>query len=123
MNINIRGIKDAGDIGKERIILTVSADDNIGKYIIFNTRQIGEKLISSRVKHTIWLPDYEVHAGDLIVVYTKKSQKYIKEKSNTDETKTVFIYWGESNPIWNTVDAAVALIKIDEFKTKDIITY
>jgi hypothetical protein len=120
MSLKIRSIREKGILEKERIVLASESRDDIGKYILFSTSYNEDDTVSSMVRETLWLPDYQVEAGDLVVVYTKASREYIKEKKNDDNTKTVFIYWGKDHTVWNQGMDCAVLIKIDEWSKKKI---
>jgi len=120
MTLSIRAVRDKGDIEKERIVLTSDASEDIGQYVLFDTTYNTDGSVSARVRHSLWIPDYKVDAGDLVVIYTKSSGKRIKEKVNEDKTKTVFIYWGLDQSIWNKGEDCAVLIKIDNWSSKRV---
>lgn len=120
MTLKIRAVREKGDLNKERIVLTADANEDIGQYVLFSTKSTSDNEVSSRVRRTLWLPDYQVAAGDLVVIYTKKSAQQIKEKKNDDDTKTVFIYWGQSEPVWNLGDDSAVLLKIEDWNWKKV---
>ena len=105
---------------RERIVLTADSSEDIGQYILLSTKSLGDDGVSARARQFLWLPDYRVDAGDLIVIYTKQSEKPIKEKKNDDNTKTVFIYWGLAESVWNSGDDSAVLAKIDDFNWKKV---
>ena len=117
MNVNIKYIKDAGIPEKERLILNVLKDSDIGYYLVFNTVFIDEK-VSTNVKKTFWFPDKKVNAGDVIVLYTKKGEK--SEKTNKDNTISHFFYWGLETTIWEGKDDAIALLEIKNWDAKKV---
>ena len=120
MTLKIRAVREKGDLNKERIVLAADANEDIGQYVLFSTKSTGDNEVSSRVRRTLWLPDYQVEAGDLVVVYTKASSQQVKEKKNDDGTKTVFIYWGKSDPVWNLGDDTAVLVKIEDWSWKKV---
>lgn len=120
MTLHIKAVRDKGIYEKERIVLTVDSHGDIGKYILFNTTYESADTVSSSVRYTLWLPDYQVTTGDLVVIYTKKSSEIIKKKINDDNTKTIFIYWGLSKSVWNHGDDSAVLVKIDDWSSKKI---
>lgn len=120
MTVSIRAVREKGVLEKERIVLTVDSNEDIGQYILLNTKSVGDNEVSARARQFLWLPDYRVSAGDLVVVYTKKSSQRIKEKKNEDNTKTIFIYWGLAEPIWSHGDDCAVLMKIDEWNWKKV---
>jgi len=120
MTLKIRAVREKGVLDKERIVLTADANEDIGQYVLFSTNSTGDNGVSSRVRRTLWLPDYQVEAGDLVVIYTKSSAQEVKEKQNEDGTKTIFIYWGKTEPVWNLGDDAAVLVKMEDWDWKKI---
>lgn len=120
MTLKIRAVREKGVLEKERIVLTADANEDIGQYVLFSTKSTSDNEVSSHVRRTLWLPDYQVEAGDLVVIYSKRSAQEIKEKKNDDGTKTVFIYWGKSEPVWNHGDDAAVLVKMEDWDWKRV---
>ena len=120
MTLKIRGVREKGLLEKERVVLDADASEDIGQYILASTTYVDDGTVSSSLRKSIWLPDYKVDAGDLVVIYTKKSAKRIKTKTNEDGTKTTFIYWGLDEAIWNRGEDSVVLIKIDTWTSKNL---
>jgi hypothetical protein len=115
MTLRIRAVRDKGNLEKERIVLVSDSSENIGQYILLNTRHEGDDTVSANMRQTLWLPDYKVNAGDLVVIYTKISKEEIKEKINDDKTKTIFIYWGLSTAIWDQGNDSAVLVQIADW--------
>jgi hypothetical protein len=116
MNLIIRRTRDKGDIEKERVILYSESVIDIGKYILFDSTYMGENRISNKLRKALWLPDIEINAGDLVVVYTKHGLQ--KSKTNEDGSQTHFVYWGLDNPIWNREKACPCLARISTWDFK-----
>lgn len=116
MNIRIDKIEDINVLEKERIVFSVLADENIGKYLILKSRKIGKgNAVSSRPASTFWFQDKEVKKGDLVVLYSKIG--LYKSTLNEDGTTSHFFYWNQTVPIWNQ-DYAAVLIAADEWDFK-----
>lgn len=98
MNIKIVGIKNRGNLKKERIIIKALSNLDLGYYIVFLTKMTGEKSFSSEPKKVFWFPDKEINKDDLIVLYSKKGKKSIKE--NESGNTTHFFYWNLENPVF-----------------------
>jgi len=116
MNIVIRRVADGGVIDKERVVLHAESDDDIGRYILFESTYVTEGTISSNMRNMLWLPGILVNAGDLVVVYTKNGNN--KSRTNSDGSKTHFIYWGLDNPVWNRDDACAVVLEISDWDMK-----
>ncbi|MEA9842363.1 hypothetical protein [Xanthomonas campestris] len=117
MKINIRGIREAGNLEKERLVLEAVTDTDIGRFLITRNDFIKKGSVSNKIKNSFWLPDQNVETGQLIVVYTKSGKNIIRE--NKDESKTHFIYLGLGDPLWEPKDAAV-LIEISSWRMKSV---
>ncbi|GBR77497.1 hypothetical protein RDn1_156 [Candidatus Termititenax dinenymphae] len=98
MRIKINSIKNAGDIDNERVVLVAVLADDIGHYLLFNTTRNDNGSVSTRLQYPFWLPDKEVSAGDLIVIYTKSGKDKDKQYSRST---THFLYRGMEHPIWD----------------------
>lgn len=104
----MRHVRHAGDLERERLVLIVEADDDIGHYVIFDTTYNADGSVSNRMRHPYWFPDYAVAATDLIVLYTKSGND--RSRVNEDGTRTHFFYRNLDRSIWNrTGDCAVLL--------------
>lgn len=116
MHIEINKIVDPGVLEKERVVLKVLIDDELGFYGAFKSKKTGEKTISSKVTATFWFPDRYVKKGDIVVLYSKRGVN--TERKNNDGTTSFFFYWGMNEPIWNKSEDSVVLFKIDEWQYK-----
>lgn len=116
MNLKIVGIKDAGIASKERLVLKVLRDDDIGYYVVFDTTFLGDGKVSNKVKHSYWFPDKEVQAGDLVILYTK--QGFMNEKKHKNGFISHFFYWGLEMTVWNKEGDCVVLLQVDDWVTK-----
>lgn len=94
MKLEIKYVKDRGT-DKERIVLVAQEDCDIGRFFVFTSVMIGEK-ISPAVRHPFWLPDQRVKKGDLVVIYTKQGESSLKQN---ESNKTYFYYRGFASPI------------------------
>lgn len=119
MKIEIKHVKDAGNYSKERIILGVNAQDDIGRYILFDTTYYEDGSVSNEIRHSIWFPDKEVNAGDLVIAYTKNGKN--SQKENNDGTISHFFYLGVGNTIWNKSGDAAVLIEAKAWQVKKVI--
>lgn len=103
--LKIGSIKDSGDIARERIIIPITEDCDIGGFVLLKTEANTSSLVAGSVSG-YWFPNYDVKAGDLVVLYTKKGS--YKTKQRSDGT-THFLYWGLISPIWADVNSGAAL--------------
>jgi len=119
MNIRIIDVKNKGDIDRERVVLLVSANDDVGHYLILDTTYDGDN-VSNKVQHPCWIPDAPVRKGDLVVIYTKSGvDKAIRNKDGSD---THFFYRGLDKSIWNKDGDCAILMDIREWAMKPIVS-
>lgn len=119
MSIEIKYVKDAGNKGKERIVLKASTNDDVGRYILFDTTYLEEGIVSNHVRHSFWFPDKEVAEGDLIVVYTRDGTS--KSVENKNGTISHFLYMGIDKTIWNKTSNCAVLIEVKSWDFKKIV--
>jgi len=113
MKINIKYVKDAGDIKKERIVLKVISDDDAGNYMLADTTYLEDGSISNKLRHIYWIPDQVVNADDLVVAYTKEGED--SKKNNKNGTTTYFFYWGLDRTVWNKEGDGAVLFSIKDW--------
>lgn len=131
MDIEFNMVKDPGVIDNERVILRVTKDTDLGSYLIATSLENDDnQTISSDLSNIFWLPDQNLKAGDLVIVYTKKGKK--GQIDNIDGSTSYFVYWGLDKPIGSDSRAAIVLfnaswhynrihpetVKVDEYHSK-----
>ena len=119
MTIEIRHVKDAGNLNKERIVLKVTASDDIGRYILFDTTYYDNGTISNEIRHSLWFPNKEVNSGDLVIAYTKSGTDSQTENSNG--TVSHFFYMGLGSTIWNQSGDGAVLIEAKTWQVKKVV--
>lgn len=117
MKLKIERIENAGILEKERIVLRVLTDDEIGRYIILKTKKMGGTAVSSNPSAVFWFSDKKVAKDDWVVVYTKTgvNSSAVSDTGNF----THFFYWDKNLPMWNNPDDAIVLIHSDGWTFKD----
>lgn len=117
MKLEIIDIKDSGNLEKERTIFKVIQPANLGAYMVAQSVEVAENAFSSSVEHVFWLPDQELQADDLVVLYTKKGEK--GSAINTDGSTTYFYYWGLDQAL-SSKDKACVVIFEATWKVKNV---
>ena len=113
MKVKITSIADPGVLAKERIVMKVLSDTDIGVYAIFEANY-RDGNITTGVKDVFWFPDKSVSAGDLVVLYTKQGNQ--NEKLLEGGNKSHFFYWGLGNPKWKTTSTAPVLLEVSNWQ-------
>lgn len=119
MTIEIQHVKDAGNLNKERIVLKVTASDDIGRYILFDTTYYDNGTVSNEIRHSLWFPNKEVNSGDLVIAYTKNGKDSQTENSNG--TVSHFFYMGIGSTIWNKSGDGAVLIEAKTWQVKKVV--
>lgn len=113
MNIEIKSIADKGDPKKERLVLRVTQDVNVGYFLVLCTG-FSEGQVNTGISSTFWFPDKEVRAGDLVVLYTKTGTA--SEKPLNSGGKAHFFYWGRELAQWQSSERGVVLLHAPEWQ-------
>lgn len=106
MKLKIKSIADPGMSEKERLAISVLADDDVGKYAVFCSEKSVEGATAGN-KTAYWFPDVKVSAGDVVILYTKAGADSNKQLESGGVAH--FFYWGLPNPLWGRGNAAVLL--------------
>jgi len=107
MNLEIRSFADAGNLEKERLVLRVLSDTDLGQYAVLRSRIGSSRGPTSGRKRAYWFPDGDIKSGDLVVLYTKMGIR--GEKPLTGGGTAHFFYWGSETPLWTGEHCAVLL--------------
>ena len=113
MNLEIVGIRNPGELERERIVVRAVGDTDIGDYLMLRTRTNGDVVRAGRARDCYWFRDKRVRAGDLVVLYSKSGTP--REKQNDDDSLTHFFYWGLSEPCWSHEHSAAVLVRLREW--------
>lgn len=112
MNIKVSSIADRGVSAKERLVLKVIRDCDIGEFAIFKAAA-RDRIVTSDVRNVFWFPDKRVVAGDLVVLYTKAGTP--SDKALQDGRTAYFFYLAAGGTIWNEDDAAAVVLHVSEW--------
>lgn len=98
MKLKILGIKDAGRLQDERVLLEAEDDGNVGLFVVLVSKVVEEKKVSSLLRNPYWFPDKDVKKGDLIVLYSRGGS--YNAIDNKDASKSHFFYIGSTQPLY-----------------------
>jgi len=115
-NLEIIGIRDAGNIEKERLLLRAIYPVGPEYYIVVNVKQGTSDKLTILNDKVFWFPSgYQINAGEFIRLYTKKG-KYSKEESKFGDQPAVYhnFYWDLENAVWDGQNSdAVTILKVE----------
>lgn len=99
MILEIAGIRDKGNFEKERVVIRVRENGDIGNYILSRTKLKSTNSVSSQIKDPLWFPNKLMKADDIVVVYTKQGNN--RDRENDDHSHSYFLYWGLDRAVWS----------------------
>ena len=106
MKLSIRGVANAGELGKERLILDVVQDADLGDYVLMRTG-FRNGNVTIGVRNALWFQYEDVSSGDVVVIYSKAGQA----NQNETETNTVyFYYWHQTECLWGADNSVPVLL-------------
>ncbi|CAI1705349.1 MULTISPECIES: hypothetical protein [Serratia] len=114
MKFKINGLREPGNLEKERVVIEILEDGNVGNLVVTSTSQQGEGAVSSKIKNPYWIPDQDVKKGDLVVVYTKEGRKNNRE--NDDNSSSYFYYIGMDEPLYDENTKTAIVFSIGSWK-------
>ena len=114
MSVRIKSIAEAGNLSKERIIMKVSARDDIGYYAMFRSHYKNDD-VTTGVSHVLWFSDKPVVAEDLVILYSKTGTD--SSKTNANGTTSHFFYWHSYEPLWEGGDYSAVLLEIGRWSS------
>jgi hypothetical protein len=116
--LEIIGIRDAGNIDKERLLLRAIEPVKAEYYLVVNVKRSGEKLTPLNDK-VFWFPTKLINTGEFIRLYTKKGVNDKQESKFGEEPATYHnFYWDLDKAIWDGVQSdAVTIFKLDTWNT------
>lgn len=111
MKLAFKNIYGAGELARERIVLTALDDCDIGTYAMLVARRgsTSQTIEGGPIPHCFWWPDKQVTEGDLIILYTKNGAVSVKE--NASGSTSHFFYWDLAESIWKE-DKVAVLVEI-----------
>ena len=118
MTLFLRSIADAGEYGKERLVMKASEDLDIGDYVLLQVGTVRQGVISTKTRHSFWFPYKKILKDDLVVLYTKQGAS--SEKDLDGGNTTHFYYWGLKDAIWTDSKLNAVLLHAPSWKSKSV---
>lgn len=103
MNLGIRKIADAGNLDRERVVIDVLVDADLGSFILAAGTRIKSqpREISSRIWNLLWFPDLFAEEGDTIFVYTRGGGEPYVEGAMRNGGVAHKFYLNREAPLWD----------------------
>ena len=100
MRIQIQHVADQGNLARERLVLRVRTDADIGDFVLLRTGFLDDE-VTTEIRNAFWFPYEDVRARDSVAVYSKEGGSH-RRKLDDGRHLHVF-YWGASAPLWKAV--------------------
>ncbi|HEY9080017.1 hypothetical protein [Magnetovibrio sp.] len=113
MTLKLDKISNSSDLDKERIVISVLQDDDVGQYAMLRS-YVNNDAPTAGDQEAFWFPDQKVKTGDLVVLYSKDGTTSTKALKNG--ATVYFFYWGKSNPMWRERTYVPILLDIREWQ-------
>ena len=121
MKAEIVKVKSRGDYENEVVVIGVKNDCDIGRFIIADSTYRSNGKVSNAVRHTLWIPDQTVVAGDEVCIWTRSGKSHSVKLTNGN-TRYNF-YWNLRTAVWNDDGDCAVLFELDDwqfFKVKAV---
>lgn len=114
--LEVIGIRDAGNVAKERLLLRANSTVDLIRYLIIDTHASGPTTVQDLNRNVFWFPKSEVESGDVIRLYSHVGTRSKTKGSYGDETVSYHnFYWGKSKPVWEGRANAAVLVEIADW--------
>jgi hypothetical protein len=107
MMLEIKSFADAGLLAKERLVIKVLSDLDLGQYAVFSSEVSVDKSPTAGLNTAFWFADEAIKAGDLVVLYTKEGSSGKKDIGQGHTAH--FYYWGLDKVLWQSDRCAVII--------------
>lgn len=111
--LELIGVRGAGQLGAERVLLRAKTDLNLIRYLVLDTESPGEREIRDLNKNVYWFVDHPVAEGEYVRLYTRLGTD--TTHTGTWGGKTVKyhdFFWDRLSPIWRGDSNAVVVVEI-----------
>lgn len=119
-SFELLGIRDAGDITKERVLMRALEPVSLQNYLATNSKTTTDGKLEILNDKVFWFPIVSVNAGEYIRLYTREGS-YQKTEGRYGEALAVYhnFYWNQSNSIWGegTKSNSFTIFKISSWST------
>ena len=113
MRLEISSFVDVGVYERERLVIKILFDIDIGSYVVLLSSLSEARNPTAGRKTAYWFPDGKVKTGDLVVLYTKKGED--RKKDIGEGRTTHFYYWGLDGAIWGSSNKTAVILRIADW--------
>jgi hypothetical protein len=111
--LSVLGIRDAGDIDRERVVLRVDKPVDLLEYLVLNAASSHPARIRDLNQHVFWFPSHEVKPGEFVRLYSRTGVQLTRLGSyGRSQARYHDFFWGKSTPVWMPGSNAAVLIEI-----------
>ena len=115
MRVQIQSVADRGNLSRERLVMRVRQNVDIGDFVLIRTGFEHDE-VTTDVSNVIWFPYQRLRAGDLVVVYSKRGIDGWKQLDNGH--RECRFHWRQDSPLWNDDHVAPVLLYAPQWTSK-----
>lgn len=118
MKLEILSIHNHGNAEKEHVLLKVTEDCDVGRYILADTTYTSENDVSNKLRHVFWFPDKNIKKGELVSVWTGTGKNTVAQTAAGVPVHR--FYWGLKSSVWNDDGDCAALLELSTWQFKHV---
>lgn len=121
--LEIIGVRDAGIVGRERLLLRALSPIKPENYVVVNVKYESIGGITPLNDRVFWFPSGAfVNTGEIIRLYTTRRGSYRSLSALFGTTPSTFhnFYWGSDKPVWGPSSNGVTVFKVEYWNTERI---
>lgn len=115
MKFKVDVLREPGNLEKERVVIKILEDGNVGNLMVATSTLQAEDRVSSKIKNPYWIPDQDVNKGDLVVIYTKDGKK--SSRKNDSGSSSYFFYIGAGEALYTEINKTAVVFNISSWSS------
>lgn len=114
--LEVIGIRDAGNIERERLLLRANSAVDLIRYLIIDAHSSGPTTIQDINRNVFWFPKRSVESGNIIRLYSRVGRNDQTDGSYGDETVHYHnFYWNKPTAVWDGRANAAVLVELADW--------
>lgn len=114
MKAKIISVHNQGDFDKEYVLIEITEDCDIGRYIVSDSTYTDDGKVSNKLRHIYWFPDKSVEKGDLVSLWTKSGTNTTTKSDSGAPIHRFF--WNLKTAIWNNDGDCAVLLELNSWQ-------
>ena len=115
MKVRIQYVADPGNLDRERLVMRVLKNVDIGHFMLVRTG-FEDNEVTTDVRNAFWFPYGRLQEGDMVVVYSKKGRD--GQRQLDDGHQAHLFHWDQDSSLWNDEHVAPVLLHAPRWEGK-----